>query len=107
MKPEALHLTLKFIGEFPESKLQELKQALSALPSEPFEISFAGTGFFPTAKSARVFWVGINADARLQELASAIDDATAKLGVEREARAYTPHLTLARSGSVRPSRGKE
>jgi RNA 2',3'-cyclic 3'-phosphodiesterase len=107
MKPEALHLTLKFIGDFPETRLQELKQALSALPSEAFDISFKGNGFFPTAKSARVFWVGIDADARLQKLASAIDDATAKLGVEREARAYTPHLTLSRSGSGRPSRGKE
>jgi RNA 2',3'-cyclic 3'-phosphodiesterase len=107
MRPEALHLTLKFIGEFPETKLQELTQALSALSSEPFDISFAGTGFFPTAKTARVFWVGVNADTRLQKLASMIDGATAKLGVEREARAYTPHLTLSRSGSGRPSRGKQ
>src|SRR3954464_6782222 len=107
IKPEALHLTLKFIGEFPETRLQELKQALSALPSEPFDISFAGTGFFPTAKSARVFWVGVNSDTRLQKLALMIDEATAKLGIEREARAYTPHLTLARAGSGRPSRGKE
>src|SRR3954470_22242349 len=107
MKPEALHLTLKFIGEFPETKLQELKQALAALPSEPFDISFTGTGFFPTAKSARVFWVGVNADTRLQKLASMIDDATTKLGVEREARAYTPHLTLARAGSGRPAHGKD
>src|SRR5256885_116928 len=67
MKPEALHLTLKFIGEFPDARLQELKQALEAVRSEPFDISFAGTGFFPTAKSARVFWVGVNADTRLQK----------------------------------------
>src|SRR5437588_13103320 len=70
MKPEALHLTLKFVGEFPEGRLQELKQGLAAVRSEPFDISFAGTGFFPTAKAARVFWVGVGADARLQKLAS-------------------------------------
>jgi 2'-5' RNA ligase len=107
IKPEALHLTLKFIGEFPEARLPELKQSLEAVRSQPFDISFSGTGFFPTAKSARVFWVGVNADARLQKLALMVDDATAKLGVEREARAYTPHLTLARAGSGRPTRGKD
>jgi RNA 2',3'-cyclic 3'-phosphodiesterase len=107
MKPGALHLTLKFIGEFPDARLRELKHALTAARSEPFEISFAGTGFFPTPKAASVFWVGVGADERLQKLASAIDDATAKLGVEREARAYTPHLTLARAGSGRPSHGKD
>src|SRR3954465_5496863 len=107
MKPEALHLTLKFIGEFPDAKLDELKAALAKVQSEPFDISFSGTGFFPTAKSARVFWVGVRADERLQKLASAIDEAVAKLGVEREVRAYSPHLTLARAGSRRPTRGKE
>src|SRR5205814_7768835 len=47
------------------------------------------------------------ADERLAKLARAVDDTVAKLGVEREARAYTPHLTLARAGSGRPSPGKE
>jgi RNA 2',3'-cyclic 3'-phosphodiesterase len=106
-KPEALHLTLKFIGEFPETRLHELKQALSALRSEPFNISFSGAGFFPTPKAARVFWVGVDSDTRLQKLASMIDEATANLGIERESRAYTPHLTLARAGSGKPSRSKE
>jgi len=107
MKPEAMHLTLKFIGEFPDARLPEMKQALTAVESEPFDISFAGTGFFPSPKAARVFWVGVQADERLQRLAAVVDDATAKLGIEREARAYTPHLTLARAGSARPARGKE
>ena len=106
MKPEALHLTLKFIGEFPDARLQELKQVLAAVRSQPFEISFSDTGFFPNPKAARVFWVGVKAEL-LRQLAAAIDDASAKLGVEREARAYTPHLTLARAGSGKPSRGKE
>jgi len=107
MKPEALHLTLKFIGEFSEPKVEELKTALTNVKSSPFDISFSGTGFFPTAKAARVFWIGVHVDERLQKLAAAVDDAVAKLGVEREARAYTPHLTLARAGSGRPTRGKE
>jgi RNA 2',3'-cyclic 3'-phosphodiesterase len=107
MKPEALHLTLKFIGEFNDGRLPELKQALVAVKSEPFNITLAGTGFFFSPKAARVFWVGVQGDEGLAKLASAVDDATAKLAIEREARAYTPHLTLARAGSGRPSRGKE
>src|SRR5437660_8593472 len=107
MKPEALHLTLKFIGEFPELKLDGLKTTLAEVKASPFDISFSGTGFFPTPKAARVFWVGVHADERLQKLAAAVEDAVAKLGVGPEARAYTPHLTLARAGSGKPSRGKE
>ncbi len=106
-KLESLHLTLKFIGEFPDANLNDMKAALAKVRSEPFDISFSGTGFFPTAKSARVFWVGVHADERLQRLASAMDEALAKLGIEREARAYTPHLTLARAGSARPTHNKE
>ncbi len=107
MKPEALHLTLKFIGEFPETKLEGLKAGLAWVRSARFDLSFSGTGFFPSAKSARVFWVGVQGDERLQKLASSVDGAVEKFGVEREARAYTPHLTLARAGSGRPSRGKD
>ena len=107
MKPEALHLTLKFIGELPDAKLEELQAALSAVKLAAFDISFRETGFFPTPKAARVFWVGVHAEARLPKLAATVDNAVATLGVEREARAYTPHLTLARAGSGRPSRGKE
>ena len=107
MKPQALHLTLKFIGEFPEHKLEGLKAALANVRSEPFDLAFSGTGFFPTAKSARVFWIGVHADERLPKLAAVVDDAVAKLGIERETRAYTPHLTLARAGSGKPSRDKD
>src|SRR5439155_18576269 len=92
MKPEALHLTLKFIGEFPDVKLEELKAALAGVQSPAFDITFSSSGFFPTAKAARVFWVGVHADERLPKFAAAVDDAVAKLGIEREARAYTPHL---------------
>ncbi len=104
---ESLHLTLKFIGEQPDDKLAAIKQALASLTGESFDLNFRGTGFFPTAKSARVFWIGIEADERLARLAGAVDAALAPLGVEREQRAFSAHLTLARSGSGRPQRMKE
>jgi 2'-5' RNA ligase len=71
---------------------------------QPTEITFSGTGFFPTPKSARVFWIGIEAGPELAALAAAVDTATSALGIESEKRAFAPHLTLARTGSGRPQR---
>jgi len=101
---ESLHVTLKFIGEWPAERLDELKEAIAGVRSQPAEIKFSGTGFFPTPKSARVFWIGIQAGPELASLAEAVDAATSALGVESEKRAFAPHLTLARTGSGRPQR---
>jgi len=101
---ESLHVTLKFIGEWPAERLDELKRALVGIRGQPAEITFSGTGFFPTPKSARVFWIGIEAGPELASLAGAVDAATSALGVESEKRTFAPHLTLARTGSGRPQR---
>jgi 2'-5' RNA ligase len=106
-RAESLHLTLKFIGEMDAARLDEARSALALVEGEVSEVRVRGTGFFPTVKSARVFWVGIEADAGLAALARTVEDALEPLGVERERRAFSPHLTLARTGSGRPSRGRE
>ena len=62
-----------------------------------------GASIPPTAKAARVFWIGIHAGPQLAELAASIDVATAELGIPREDRPYSPHLTLARAGAGRSS----
>lgn len=99
---ESLHVTLKFIGEFPEQRLEELKKAFGLVGGQPFEITFKDAGFF-TPRSPRVFWIGVHADYELPALAKAVEEAAAMLGVAREEREYSPHLTLARMGSGRPS----
>jgi|SRR5579871_292481 RNA 2',3'-cyclic 3'-phosphodiesterase len=105
VKPASLHITLKFIGEQPEAHIEKIKQALESVSTGAMQIAFRGYGFFPTAKSARVFWIGIEAP-ELAALAGAIDDRTAALGIAKEDRAYSPHLTLARGpgGSAAPHR---
>ncbi len=105
VSPDSLHVTLKFIGEQPDDKLGAIKDALQTVKGEAMDVSFRSTGFFPTAKSARVFWIGIEADPRLAALAGSVDKALEPLGIEREQRAFSAHLTLARSGSGRPQRG--
>jgi RNA 2',3'-cyclic 3'-phosphodiesterase len=108
-KPESLHVTLKFIGEQPEPAVEHIKQTLSTIESGAPEIHFRGYGFFPTAKSARVFWIGMEATPQLAALATAIDDKMPALGIPKEDRPFSPHLTLARSvgGSGSPRRNRK
>jgi 2'-5' RNA ligase len=107
-KAESLHVTLKFIGEQPEPAVDQIKQALSIIPASAVDIQFRGYGFFPTAKSARVFWIGIAAGPQLATLAASIDEKMPSLGIPKEDRAFSPHLTLARgaSRSAAPLRSK-
>jgi len=105
VKPESLHVTLKFIGEQPEPALEQIRLGLGTVSAASADIQFRGYGFFPTAKSARVFWLGMEAGPQLPSLAAAIDNQTAAHGIPMEERAFSPHLTLARgaggSGSPR------
>ena len=103
MRPESLHITLKFIGEQTPEQVEAITDRLRRVEGSAFEIRSAGYGFFPTAKAPRVFWIGIQAGPQLAELAENIDMATAELGIPREDRPYSPHLTLARAGAGRRS----
>ncbi len=107
--PESLHITLKFIGEQKPEQVEAITQRLQKIQGPAFAIRFSGYGFFPTAKSPRVFWVGIHAGPQLAGLASQIDAAMGELGIPREERAFSPHLTLARAGgrSGDPKRRKD
>jgi RNA 2',3'-cyclic 3'-phosphodiesterase len=98
VRPESLHVTLKFVGEKPAEAVEEIKRALTLVHGEPMEITFRSYGFFPTAKAARVFWLGIESSPQLLSLAQAVDEATFTLGIPKENHAFSPHLTLARGG---------
>lgn len=106
---ESLHITLKFIGEKPPEIIPSLQEALEKVSVPPFDLTFSGSGFFPTPKSPRVFWIGIQAPPELQKLAAASDDATAQFDIPKEERAFSPHLTLARKsgGSGSPRKHKD
>lgn len=94
--PANLHVTTKFIGEWPEARLDELIAALAALaPRPPITVDIGNLGFFPNPRSPRVFWCGVEAPG-LDALAAATETATAALGIHHENRAFSPHLTLAR-----------
>jgi 2'-5' RNA ligase len=108
VKPESMHVTLKFIGEQPDDAVASIKQALQQISPGTINIHFRAYGFFPNQKSARVFWVGMEAGPELPALAAVVDQNLSTLGIPREDRPFSPHLTLARSagGSGSPRRHK-
>jgi RNA 2',3'-cyclic 3'-phosphodiesterase len=108
VNPESLHLTLKFIGEQPDSIVEQIQETMAEIFADTVEIRFRDYGFFPTPKAARVFWIGTEAGPELAKLAAAIDDTMPALGVAKENRRFSPHLTLARGagGSGAPGQRK-
>jgi 2'-5' RNA ligase len=92
-----LHLTLKFIGEWPEQKLPQLAEALRSIPPRaPIVAEVKGLGWYPNAHHPRVFWVGVQAGDALLNLVQDVEEALAPLGVAKEDRNFSAHLTLAR-----------
>jgi 2'-5' RNA ligase len=96
--PETFHVTLQFLGE--TARVGDIHSALDQVKPET-TLNFRGTGFFPNPKSPRIFWIGIETDEHLQQLAASIGAALQPLGFERDSGPFKPHLTLARSGSGR------
>ena len=93
-----IHLTLKFLGEVEDTKIEAINQAIkwASQNVHPFELSAGGVGTFPNLRRPRVIWVGVQAPADLGELAAAIDKGTQPLGFPGEDRPFSPHLTLGR-----------
>lgn len=97
VRPEAMHITLKFIGHTSPENVPVIREVLAkARSSGPIEMQFRGLGFFPNEKRPHVFWCGVQASPNTTILAADLDRILAKLGIEPERRPFTPHLTLAR-----------
>ncbi len=96
-RPESLHLTMKFIGDTEEAKLEPLCAALQSVHTETVaRLVFSHLFWIPHPRRPTVFWMGIHQDDTLTGLAAQIDKTLAGLGVEPEGRPFRPHLTLAR-----------
>lgn len=106
VRPELLHLTLKFLGEVPEERAEELVKSFAELANTGanFVLECGGIRAFPTLRKARTVWMGIGGKGtgRLAALAERIESRAEILGFKREERRFQPHLTL---GRVRGPRG--
>ena len=97
--PEAVHITLKFLGNVEAPRLGELSHVLDQSVSgvEPFTVAISGIGGFPNLQAPRVLWAGITGGAEeLESLARAVDAACASIGFSPERRPFSPHVTIAR-----------
>jgi 2'-5' RNA ligase len=100
VKSEGIHLTLKFLGDVPVNRIEDVKQALTqacvGFPS--FFFSVGGLGCFPNPRRPRVVWVGVQEESgTLKRLQKAIEDGMEKLGFAPEGRKFHAHLTLGRT----------
>ena len=101
VRRSAMHLTLKFLGDVPATQTEAITAAVSkpANAWRPFELKLGAVGVYPSPGRARVLWVGLAGDlAPLVDLQHEVENALTCLGFEREARPYSPHLTVARIG---------
>lgn len=99
VKPESIHLTLKFLGDVDLHLIEKVKSRLETEVKlcTSFLLKTGETGFFPNRERARVFWLGLEGDThKLLQLQNAIDGAMSRLGFPKESRPFTAHLTLAR-----------
>lgn len=99
VEPQRMHLTLRFLGNTPLDKLDELAAALDAVAEQhaPFRLALNALGCFPNGRRPRVIWVGVEGDvARAQALRATIEEAIEPFGWEPEEKPFKPHLTLGR-----------
>lgn len=102
VKPENIHLSLKFLGDVEETREPELRTALERAAGvrgepRPLTLQITGFGVFPDYHRPHVVWVGVTPEPGLELLQHGIEQAFAPLGFPTEARAFRPHVTLARS----------
>lgn len=99
VRPEGIHLTLKFLGEISNNNLEQFHQVLEReVKSNPFfTLRVGGFGCFPNIRRPRVLWIGITEESgTLTRVQSAIEEKLVPLGIEKEGRPFHPHLTLGR-----------
>jgi 2'-5' RNA ligase len=100
VRPEGLHLTVKFLGEVKEPQLAPIVAELKEIRAlRPIEFRFRGLGSFPKHDRPRVIWAGIDANKELTDLAESMESRLEPLGFPREEREFSPHITLARINS--------
>jgi len=96
LDPEQQHLTLRFIGELDNGRLEEVAETLAVVEGWPFDLGLEGLGHFPPRGEPQVLWVGVAKSPELAGLKRRIDRTLAAVGLPPEGRKFTPHVTLAR-----------
>ena len=102
LPPENLHLTLRFLGEMPTHRAEELDDALAALRGRRFTLQLAGVGVFEKAGRPQALWAGVERSPQLDHLQAKVETAVQRVKFEPERRRFSPHVTLARLDNAPP-----
>jgi len=104
------HITIKFLGDIAEKQISQLQTllvtAVESIP--PFEITLLSVGCFPSARSPKIVWIGSPPDENpeIVRCFGSVEEACAGIGIEKDERAFHPHITIGRVKGLRPRRGK-
>ncbi len=104
VRPETMHLTLRFFGDIPEEFLEKIGEVMLSVGRlhPPFQVPVAGIGAFPSPARPRVIWLGIQEEQALMALYSALETGLGDIGLPGEERSFSPHLTLGRNRGPTP-----
>jgi 2'-5' RNA ligase len=103
VKPERIHLTLKFLGEVSPGLMEEVKKIIAQVVKnhKAFELQISQAGAFPKPEHPRVLWIGVKqGHEETVKLAQELEDALMRIGFQKEKRAFKAHLTLGRVRSA-------
>ncbi len=110
VRPEQIHLTLRFLGDTPVAQLDPIRKAMDAAVTGalPFSLRLSGVGAFPDRRRPRVIWAGLDGEInRLHSLKSALDAQLTLLGLPPEDKPFRAHLTVGRVKDQRAVEGIE
>lgn len=97
LAPDQQHVTLRFIGEVDNGRLEEIAQALALVEGWPFELRLSGLGHFPPRGEPQVLWVGVEKSDALASLKRRVDRVLTAVGLPADSRRFAPHVTLGRA----------
>lgn len=106
VEPQNIHITLKFLGDVQEDKINDIEQIMkdSVKEIEPFTIKLSETGVFPNQNYIRVVWIGIKDAEAIETIVRSIDERLSQLGFKKEKRGFSAHLTI---GRVKTAKNKQ
>ena len=99
VRPELMHVTLKFLGDTEEALVDDIAAAIAEATRQtaPFKVTLKGMGAFPSMSNIRVVWVGMEGGQTLSDIASRLDELLVTKGFDRDPKGFKPHLTGARA----------
>ena len=105
VQPEIMHLTLRFLGEIPQTTVNKVIESMVSIRFQPFEVEFSGVGVFPNIRRISVVWVGITkGQDQLGAIFQQLEPKIRQLGLPPDSKGFSPHMTIAR---VRSGLNKE